>query len=738
MFTLDLKRFKTVRRVQLETVFDGGAHFETSCGQLEVTAFAPGLYRIRLGKETGPDYRILTGKSDPPAVQFTEEEEHYQLVSGDLTLQLTQDPFRIRLLRGEKVLLQSVTDAHFTRSFRLPSFAEGPEGWFAAFNLNSGEPVFGLGEKYGPLNRRGQIVYSYNVDALGVNAEISYKNCPFAWSPSGWGIFVNTPAPVLNGVGYPQWSHRTYALKVEDTCFDIFLISGNSPTQMLERYTSLTGRSPEIPDWSLGVWMSRAYYRTPDEAWEIAQEIRRRNVPCDVFTLDGRAWLDTKTRFAFEWDKNRYTDPKEFTDKLKTLNLRLCVWEYPLVSIHHPLFEELSEKGWLLTDGDGSPYVYHWDMSPFGKVLTPLPPSGIVDFTNPEAYAWYAQSHEKLFEDGIDIIKPDFGEQVPDNAHAYNGDTGRRLHNVYALLYNRCVYEASKKTFGKDAVVWSRSGWAGSQRYPIQWGGDPQADWEGLAASIRGGLSWGMSGAPYYSHDIGGFYAGPPDAELYIRWSQAGVLGSHCRIHGIGPREPWYFGDKAEIIVRKWLEFRYQLVPYLIECARVASETGLPLMRAMVLAFPDDPLSWNFEEQYMLGDALLVAPVIQSGGEKQVYLPEGDWYDFWTGQRFKGREILHIQSPLDKIPLFGRGGKILPLGPSVQHMGELRSKEKINKIKFFGFPQALSSKSCIPFQWEKRNDGKLLLRSLSPSIAVETLGNVNAQTVKEGIILTTH
>jgi alpha-D-xyloside xylohydrolase len=414
------------------------------------------------------------------------------------------------------------------------------------------------------------------------------------------------------------------------------------------------------------------------------------------------------------------------------------VWEYPLVSIHHPVFEELAEKGWLLMNGDGSPYVYHWDMSPFGKVLTPLPPSGIVDFTNPEAYSWYAQSHEKLFEDGIDIIKPDFGEQVPDDAHAHNGDTGRRLHNVYALLYNRCVYEASQKWFGKDAVVWSRSGWAGSQRYPIQWGGDPQADWEGLAASIRGGLSWGMSGAPYYSHDIGGFYAGPPDAELYIRWSQAGVLGSHCRIHGIGPREPWYFGDEAETIVRKWLEFRYQLVPYLIECARVASETGLPMMRAMVLAFPDDHLAWNFEEQYMLGDALLVAPVIQPGGEKQVYLPKGDWYDFWTGQHFKGRQIRQINSPLDKIPLFGRGGKILPLGPAVQHTGELRSKEKINKIKLFGFPQALSSESRIPFQWEKRNDGKLLLRNLSPSIAVETLGNVNAQTVEEGIILTTH
>jgi alpha-D-xyloside xylohydrolase len=243
-------------------------------------------------------------------------------------------------------------------------------------------------------------------------------------------------------------------------------------------------------------------------------------------------------------------------------------------------------------------------------------------------------------------------------------------------------------------MVWSRAGWTGSQRYPIQWGGDPQGDWEGLAGSIRGGLSWGMSGAPFYAHDVGGFYGnlatsgvlgeGMPEPELYIRWAQAGILSSHTRFHGTSPREPWEYPGRTEDIIRDWLGFRYRLIPYLQECALEAHRSGMPVMRAMPLAFPEDPLAWSFDTQYLLGPALLVAPLLRPGGEVRLYLPPGAWYDLWTGERLEGSRVIDLTVPIDRYPVFGREGQTLPLGPAVQHTGELQGQIPIEKVSFSG------------------------------------------------------
>jgi len=676
-----------------------GASFATSSGDiLEVTSFGPGIFRVRLGPTTRPDYGILTGRAK--ACQSAQlPSGAWSFTTGDAALEVTGIPLRVRLLWKGVPVMTSITDEHFRGFTRLPTFGRLRQGglWTAALALASGEPVYGLGEKFGPLDKRGQLIHSQVEDALGVNTGLSYKNVPFAWSPGvghgAWGVFVHTPGMVTHGVGHPDWSHRSYAFLVEDEALDLFFFTGESPAAIVDLYTQLTGRAPEVPRWSLGLWVSRAYYKTPDEAVDVAARLRERKIPCDVLTLDGRAVWNTDTRFDFQWDPARYPDPRGALARIKEHQLRVCVWEYPYVSIHSQLFQELASRRYLLTSEHGDPYVFAWDTtpgsSPFGKVLTPLPESGILDFTNPAAYAWWRDAHQALFSDGVDVIKSDFGEQVPDDAVAFNGDHGRRLHNVYPLLYNKCVYEATAR-FKKDPgppIVWSRAAWSGSQRYPIGWGGDPQSDWEGLAASIRGGLSWGMSGNPYHSSYIGGFYGSEqPSAELFVRWLQATVFSSHIRVHGIGEREPWAFGTEAEAIARKWLALRYRLIPYLERVVKQASRTCLPVMRAMPLAFPGNALTRSLDTQFMCGEALLVAPIVQPGGEVEIALPPGGWYDLNTRTRYAGRQVLRYTAKLDQFPVFGREGYALPLGRAVQHTGEIDNAKPLEALWVFGKP----------------------------------------------------
>jgi len=649
---------------------DGVAVFPTDAGPLRVSLLECGA-RLRLGPD-GRDYGILLKDPAALAVRVESLDGATRLVAGERVLEVGHEPLSFSLSVAGRKVQSSPTDGHFVRRFRLPPFARVGDSWFASVELGHDTPVYGLGEKWGRLDRRGQLVRSFNHDALGVNAEVSYKNAPFCWSPEGWGVFVHTVAPVTHGVGYAPWSQRAYGLKVDGPSLDVFLLDGASGAQLISQYTALTGRASGPPFWSLGLILSKAYYRTADEILSVAREVRRRRMPCDTITFDGRAWQDTDTRFAFEWDPSRYPDPRPVVEQLKALDFRICVWEYPLVSVRNRLFDELAGKGWLLKDArTGEACRYQWDMEPFGPVLTPLPESGLLDFTHPEAYAYWRERHRELFELGVDMIKPDFGEQVESHMVAHDGARGDELHNVYALLYNRCIHEAASRYARDGGFLFSRAAWAGSQRYPSQWGGDPQADWGGLAASVRGGLSWGLTGAPFYATDVGGFYGDRRDPLLYVRWAQASVFSAHMRLHGIGAREPWSYGEEAGRAARLALELRYRLLPYLWRAVEEASATGLPVQRAMALACPDEPESWGFDHQFFCGDDLLVAPCLEPSGRVRVYLPEGAWCRFPGGQPFAGGRTHELTLGLEECAVFARRGAEVPLGPAVQHTGEL-------------------------------------------------------------------
>lgn len=655
----------------------GTAHIEgdvvivpTTLGPISVSLHPFGA-RLRIGQRAN-DYGLLVGETTPDPVQLATGPAEIVINSATHTLTIETQTFALALDHAGRRVQQSASDGHFVRRFRLPPLARTGSGWLCHFELPTGTPVYGLGEKWGPLDKRGQLIRSFNTDALGVNAEASYKNAPFAWSPAGFGVFVNTPAPVTHGVGFAPWSQRAYGIHVEDDALDVFVFSGEDGAAILHQYTTLTGRAPAPPDWSLGVILSKAYYRTADEILAVAREVRARNMPCDVITFDGRAWQDTQTRFAFEWDASRYPDPKAVIDELKAMGFRICVWEYPLVSTQNALFNEMAEKGWLLRDRrTGEPWLYEWESEPFGPVLTPLPVSGIVDFTHPDAFAFWRDRHADLFAVGVDMIKADFGEQVLDDMVAHNGETGRQLHNVYAYLYNKCVYEAAELYCPSGPFLFSRASWTGCQRFPSQWGGDPQADWEGLAGSLRGGLAWGMTGGPYYATDVGGFYGDQRDPVLYVRWMQAAVFSAHVRLHGIGPREPWTYGPEAEAAAMAALRLRYQLLPYLREAIGQSVRTGLPVQRAMVLACPDEPEAWAFEDQFMFGPDLLVAPVLRADGRVTVYLPQGSWRRFPDRLPFAGGHTHRLTLELGEMAVFARTGTRIPLGRAAQSTIEL-------------------------------------------------------------------
>lgn len=518
-------------------------------------------------------------------------------------------------------------------------------------DLGVGELVYGLGERFGPLVKNGQSVEIWNADG-GTSSEQAYKNIPFHLSNRGYGVLVNDPGHVSYEIGSEAVERVQFSVSGET--LEYFVIAGPTPTDVLRRYTALTGRPPVVPAWSYGLWLSTSFTTDYDEqtVTSFIDEMAARELPVSVFHFDC-FWMREFNWCDFEWDPRVFPDPSGMLARLHEKDLRVCVWINPYIAQRSPLFQEAAERGFLVTRADGS--VWQWDLWQAGM--------GLVDFTNPDATAWYQSKLRALVDAGVDCFKTDFGERIPTEVEWADGSDPERMHNLYTDLYNRAVHDVLVTARGEgDAVLFARSATAGGQSMPVHWGGDSTSTFASMAETLRGGLSLALSGFAYWSHDIGGF-EGTPDAAVFKRWTAFGLLGSHSRFHGSDSyRVPWVFDEEAVEVTRRFTRLKMRLMPYLYQLGIDAAASGTPLMRPMVMEFPDDPATAYLDRQYMLGPSLLVAPVFTADGEVEFYLPAGEWTSLLTGETVTGGAWRRETHDVDSLPLYVRPGTVLPWG----------------------------------------------------------------------------
>jgi alpha-D-xyloside xylohydrolase len=516
--------------------------------------------------------------------------------------------------------------------------------------LGVGERIYGLGERFGPLVKNGQSVDIWNADG-GTSSEQAYKNVPFYISDRGYGVLVDHRGHVSFEVGSEAVERVQFSVAGERLRY--YVIAGD-PATVLERYTALTGRPASVPAWSYGLWLSTSFTTDYDEATvtQFIDEMAERSLPLSVFHFDC-FWMREFQWTDFTWDARTFPDPEGMLARLHEKDLRVCVWLNPYIAQAAPAFEEAMAAGYLVRRADGS--VWQWDLWQAGMAL--------VDFTNPDARAWYQDRLRALVAQGVDCFKTDFGERIPLDVVYADGDDPEAMHNWYTQLYNEAVFEVLEQERGVgDAVLFARSATVGGQRLPVHWGGDSTSTFVSMAETLRGGLSLAMSGFGFWSHDIGGF-EGTPNAEVYKRWTAFGLLSSHSRFHGSGSvRVPWAFDDEAVEVTRVFAGLKNELMPMLFAAGREASDRGIPVMRPMALAFPGDPAVAYLDRQYLLGADLLVAPVMSPGGEVEFYLPDGGWTNLWTGERVVGGCWRRERHGVLTAPLYVRDGAVLARG----------------------------------------------------------------------------
>lgn len=519
-------------------------------------------------------------------------------------------------------------------------------------SLAPGECVYGMGERFTSFVKNGQVVDCWNEDG-GTASQISYKNIPFYMTNKNYGILVDHTDNVSFEVASEKVEYVGFSVKGEELRFD--LIYGDTMKDVIRTYTDLTGKPALAPGWSFGLWLTTSFTTNYDEETTstFINGMEERNLPLEVFHFDCY-WMKEFHWCDFEWDDRVFPDVKGMLKRYKEKGLKICVWINPYIAQGTGFFREGLEKGYLLkrADGRGIKQVDNWQ-----------PGMGLVDFTNPEATNWYIAKLKTLLDMGVDCFKTDFGERIPVDVEYFDGSDPWCMHNYYTQLYNKAVFDLLTRERGEgEAVLFARSATVGGQQFPVHWGGDCSASYASMAESLRGGLSFTMSGFSFWSHDIGGFeLTASPD--VYKRWLQFGLLSTHSRLHGSKSyRVPWLFDEEAVDVCRKFTKLKISLMPYIYQMAVNSHETGIPSMRSMVMEFEQDPAVRYLDMQYMLGDSILVAPVFSEDGAVEYYLPEGTWTHLLSGERRVGGKWYKDTYDFMSLPVYVRENTLLAIG----------------------------------------------------------------------------
>ncbi|WP_327351349.1 alpha-xylosidase [Streptomyces sp. NBC_01304] len=638
-------------------VRDRGDTLNTPLITVECFSPAEGVIGVRTthhaGKaHHGPDFDLPGASEAPGSAKVRRDGTVTELTSGPLTLRLDSSaPWGLEFLDAEGRRLTAVE----RKGTAFATTLDGAHHMITQLALGVGESIFGLGERFTPYVKNGQSVDIWQADG-GTSSEQAYKNIPFHLSSRGYGVFVNHPGKVSYEIGSESVGQVQFS--VEDQSLEFYVVAGPTPKDVLIRYTALTGRPALPPAWSFGLWLTTSFCTPYDEETvaSFVDGMAERELPLSVFHFDC-FWMREYQWSDFEWDPDVFPDPEGMLARLKERGLKVSMWINPYIAQKSALFAEAAAAGFLVRRANGD--IWQWDLWQPGMAL--------VDFTNPAARAWYTDRLRTLLAMGVDCFKTDFGERVPVDVVWYDGSDPERMHNYYTHLYNEAVFDLLQEVRGRgEAVLFARSATAGGQQFPVHWGGDCFASLEAMAESLRGGLSLSLSGFGFWSHDIGGF-EGTPDPAVFKRWLAFGLLSSHSRLHGnVSYRVPWAFGEEAVAVAGKFTRLKHRLMPYLYGVAVEAHRSGVPVMRPMLLEFPDDPACRTLDRQYMLGPDLLVAPVFTADGEVEFYVPEGTWTHLLTGETVQGPGWRREVHGFDSLPLYVRPGAVLPWGADEQ------------------------------------------------------------------------
>lgn len=654
---------------------------------LNVIAYDENIFRVQLGKDKNIINTTMIdldkSQNENLEVQIEETEELYILKNKKSTLKVHKNLFNLSLHKNSGELIWDLENTDKKSWCVTPAMGyrvsndKKEESPFLSFRIKNNENLYGLGEKFNSINKRETRATIWAADTMGTNTtDMSYKSVPVLLSTSGWGMMMYTSYKSFWEIG--SFSYTTASVLVEDNILDFFLFTGNDIKELTKEYCNLVAKPMLPPKWSLGVWMSKCSYNTTEEIHDVVNKLKEKRIPIDVINVD-TAWLSEIFYHTigvdacdFKWNSKDLHDRKELFKWLKDNGKDICVWINPYIPEHVELYKEAASKGYLVKDVDGG----------IARIESGNP-AAMVDFTNEEAVKWWQAYLAEFINDGISCTKPDYADRIPCNGLFSNGKTGKELHNIYPHLYNKAVHEITKELTGEN-IMFRRSGYIGSNKYPVTWAGDTQTTWVAMQCVLRGGLSAGITGEAFWSHDIGGFTGPKPSDEMYVRWSQLGLLSSISRYHGTTPREPWEYNERAEEIVSDFIRFRYRLMPYLWEMTNIAHETGLPLMRHLIMEYPNDPAVTNIEDEYMLGDRLLVAPVLTPETESRyVYFPEGKWMSIYNDSEdvIVGGKYIMVDSPLEKIPVYIKENCVIPM----HAVNIMSTKDKVQEYELVVF-----------------------------------------------------